>query len=84
LLDLEFLLATLVFSRDRGSRWVRERFVPAHSVIRVSASAAFLLCQGGILRQGRILILVTTNIPLVIVVYLFIVSPYCWGITVNL
>jgi hypothetical protein len=43
-----------------------------------------LLCQRSILRQGRILVLVATNIPLVIIIYFFIVSPYRWGIAVNL
>jgi type II secretory pathway component PulM len=43
-----------------------------------------LLRQRSLLRERRILILVTANVPLVIIVYFFLISPYGRRITVNL
>jgi len=90
LLGLELLLKVLLFCsrHDTHSSRVRKRFFPAHSVIRIStpasASAAFLLCQRDILSKRWVLILVSTNVPFVIIVYLLVVSPYGGRVTVNL
>jgi len=43
-----------------------------------------LLCQRDILSKRWVLILVSTNVPFVIIVYLLVVSPYGGRVTVNL
>jgi hypothetical protein len=64
---------------------VWKRLFPAQPVIRISpsASAALLLCQRIILRNRRILVFIAADIPLVIIVYFFIVTPYSGRIAVN-
>ena len=84
LLSLEFLLATLFLCCARKMRSIRKRFLPAHPIIRFTSSAAPLLCQRSLLRERRILILVTANVPLVVIVYFFVISPYGGRITVDL